>query len=60
MMFFLHHGVIRASFEARGSALVSRVVALPTCDGTSFFKAVNYPSSDPLVTGVGGTSLTAS
>ena len=34
--------------------------ALPTCDGTSFFKAVSYPSSDPLVTGVGGTSLTAS
>ena len=33
--------------------------ALPTCDGTSFFKAVSTPASDPLVTGVGGTLLNA-
>jgi subtilase family serine protease len=33
--------------------------ALPTCDGTSFFKAVSTPASDPDVTGVGGTLLTA-
>jgi subtilase family serine protease len=30
-----------------------------TCDGNSFFKAVAVPSSDPLVTAVGGTSLNA-
>ncbi len=34
--------------------------ALPTCDGNSFFKSVSSPASDPLVTSVGGTSLTAS
>lgn len=33
--------------------------AQPTCDGTSFFKAVSTPASDPLVTGVGGTILDA-
>jgi subtilase family serine protease len=33
--------------------------ALPTCDGTSFFKAVSTPASDPLVTAVGGTILDA-
>jgi subtilase family serine protease len=33
--------------------------ALPTCDNTSFFKAVSTPASDPLVTGVGGTLLDA-
>jgi subtilase family serine protease len=33
--------------------------ALPTCDGTSFFKAVSTPASDSLVTGVGGTILDA-
>ncbi|HEX5406081.1 MAG TPA: S53 family peptidase [Pseudonocardiaceae bacterium] len=33
--------------------------ALPTCDGTSFFKAVSTPASDPIVTGVGGTILDA-
>lgn len=30
-----------------------------TCDGTSYFKAVSTPASDPLVTGVGGTILDA-
>jgi subtilase family serine protease len=33
--------------------------AQPTCDGSSFFKAVSTPASDPKVTGVGGTSLDA-
>lgn len=34
--------------------------AQPSCDGNSFIKSVGYPASDPLVTGVGATSLTAS
>ena len=33
--------------------------ALPTCDGSTFFKSVSSPASDPLVTGVGGTLLDA-
>jgi subtilase family serine protease len=33
--------------------------ALPTCDNSSFFKAVSIPASDPDVTGVGGTILDA-
>ena len=33
--------------------------ALPSCDNTTFIKAVSVPAADPLVTGVGGTSLTA-
>jgi subtilase family serine protease len=31
--------------------------ALPTCDGTSYFKSVSTPADDPLVTGVGATHL---
>ena len=34
--------------------------AQPSCDGSSFIKSVGYPASDPMVTGVGATSLTAS
>ncbi|HEY0935615.1 MAG TPA: S53 family peptidase [Trebonia sp.] len=34
--------------------------AQPTCDGSSFIKSASIPASDPLVTGVGATSLTAS
>ncbi len=34
--------------------------AQASCDGSSFIKAVSTPASDPLVTGVGATSLTAS
>jgi subtilase family serine protease len=30
-----------------------------TCDGSSWVKAASSPASDPLVTGVGGTELTA-
>lgn len=30
-----------------------------TCDGSSFTTAVSYPASDPLVTALGGTALTA-
>jgi subtilase family serine protease len=33
--------------------------ALPTCDGSSFFRSASTPASDPLVTGVGGTHLAA-
>jgi uncharacterized repeat protein (TIGR01451 family) len=34
--------------------------AFPTCDNSSFMKAVGSPASDPLVTGVGGTALVTS
>lgn len=30
-----------------------------TCDGSSFVTAVSFPASDPLVTALGGTALTA-
>jgi subtilase family serine protease len=33
--------------------------AQPTCDGSSFIKSAGLPAADPLVTGVGATSLTA-
>ena len=33
--------------------------AQPTCDGTSWAKAVSHPASDPLVSGVGGSELDA-
>lgn len=33
--------------------------ALLTCDGNSLTTAVSYPASDPLVTALGGTALTA-
>jgi subtilase family serine protease len=33
--------------------------AQPTCDGTSWAKAVSHPAVDPLVSGVGGTELHA-
>jgi subtilase family serine protease len=33
--------------------------AQPTCDGASFSKAVSSPATDPFVTAVGGTLLTA-
>lgn len=33
--------------------------AQPTCDGASFMKSASTPASEPLVTGVGGTRLTA-
>jgi subtilase family serine protease len=34
--------------------------AQPSCDGSSFIKSAGLPAADPLVTGVGATSLTAS
>ncbi len=34
--------------------------AQPSCDGSSFIKSSSLPAGDPLVTGVGATSLTAS
>lgn len=33
--------------------------AQPTCDNSSFIQSASSPASDPLVTSVGGTSLTA-
>jgi len=33
--------------------------AQSTCDGSSWERAVSHPASDPLVSGVGGTELTA-
>jgi len=33
--------------------------AQPSCDGSSLIKSVGLPAADPLVTGVGATSLTA-
>ncbi len=33
--------------------------ALPTCDGSSYFKAASTPATDPNVTAVGGTRLFA-
>ena len=33
--------------------------AQPNCDNTSYLKSAGIPASDPLVTGVGATSLTA-
>jgi len=33
--------------------------AQPTCDGSSYFLSASTPASDPLVTSVGGTHLTA-
>jgi subtilase family serine protease len=33
--------------------------SLPTCDGNSWVRAVSFPASHPLVTGVGGTELRA-
>jgi subtilase family serine protease len=34
--------------------------AQPSCDGSSYLESVGLPAADPLVTGVGATSLTAS
>ncbi len=34
--------------------------AQPSCDGSSFIQSSSLPAGDPLVTGVGATSLTAS
>lgn len=49
--------------EANGTSVFAAAgdlgAAMPTCAGTSDFKSVGLPASDPLVTGVGGTSLNA-
>jgi subtilase family serine protease len=34
--------------------------AQPSCDGSTYIKSAGLPAADPLVTGVGATSLTAS
>ena len=38
---------------------VDQGAALPTCDGTGYFKATSAPATDPQVTAVGGTQLIA-
>jgi subtilase family serine protease len=56
--------VLFAAAEAQGMTVFASSgddgAAQPTCDGSSFIKSAGLPAADPLVTGVGGTSLTAS
>jgi len=53
-----------AAAEAQGMSVFASSgdggAALPTCDGEGYLKSVGLPAADPLVTGVGATSLTAS
>lgn len=61
-IFSATHTLFQTATNAKITLLASSAdqgAALPTCDGTSFFKAVSTPASDPLVTGVGGTTLIA-
>ncbi len=48
---------------AKGMTLIASAgddgSAQPTCDGSSFHLAASSPAADPLVLGIGGTSLTA-
>jgi len=56
-----HRAYLRAARE-RMSVFASSGddgAAQPSCDGSSFIKAVSTPASDPLVTAVGGTHLDA-
>lgn len=52
-----------AKATAKGITLIASAgdqgAAQPTCDGSSYSLAVSSPASDPLVLGVGGTSLFA-
>ena len=53
-----------ATAEAQGMTVFAASgdtgVAQPACKGSGYMKAVSLPAADPLVTGVGATSLTAS
>jgi subtilase family serine protease len=53
-----------AAAEAQGMTVFASSgddgAAQPTCDNNSYIKSVGLPAADPLVTGVGATSLTAS
>jgi subtilase family serine protease len=58
-----YHDVFAAATQKNITLFASSAdqgAALNTCDGNSWEKAVSSPASDPLVTGVGGTELTAS
>jgi subtilase family serine protease len=56
--------VLFAAAEAQGMTVFASSgddgAAQPSCDGSSFIQSSSLPAGDPLVTGVGATSLTAS
>jgi subtilase family serine protease len=57
-----YHDVFAAATKKNITLFASSAdegAALQTCDGNSWVKAVSFPASDPLVTGVGGTELNA-
>jgi len=53
-----------AAAEAQGMTVLAASgddgAAQPSCDGSTYLKSASVPAADPLVTGVGATSLTAS
>jgi len=53
-----------ASAEAQGMTVLAASgddgAAQPSCNGSTYIKSASLPAADPLVTGVGATSLTAS
>jgi subtilase family serine protease len=53
-----------AAAEAQGMTVFAASgdngAAQPSCNGSTYVKSASLPSADPLVTGVGATSLTAS
>ena len=53
-----------AAAEAQGMTVFAAAgdngAAQPSCNGSTYIKSASLPSADPLVTGVGATSLTAS
>ena len=53
-----------AAAEAQGMTVFAAAgdngAAQPSCNGSTYLKSASLPSADPLVTGVGATSLTAS
>src|SRR4051794_36751363 len=56
------HDVFEQASAAKMTLIASsgdQGASQPTCDGSSWFKAVSTPASDPDVTGIGGTRLDA-
>jgi subtilase family serine protease len=53
-----------ASAEAQGMTVLAAAgddgAAQPSCNGSTYIRSASLPAADPLVTGVGATSLTAS
>ncbi len=53
-----------AAAEAQGMTVLAAAgddgAAQPSCNGSTYIKSASLPATDPLVTGVGATSLTAS